>query len=239
MSSRIAPYVLGLVVGVAAGCGQPPVSPVSPNPSVPVPIVPSEPPQAVLRISPDPVAPLGFVGFTPFVFDASESTGEGLSYRIDFGDGEFAETSRATRVFDSVMNPQKARLTVTDRQGRTASAEQVYWIHPMASPWWIGRIDELSIPITFALKVNGSNISGTFCACGRPAAWYPLSGHLTGERDVVLRTDDGTMEMSGGLGWIEPPTQTPKSHLGIRLRLAIRGGPFDRTTVLASVHEPY
>ena len=64
-------------------------------------------------------------------------------------------------------------------------------------------------------------------------------GHLTGDRDVVLRTDDGTMEMSGGLGWIEPPTQTPTNHLGIRLRLAISGGPFDRTTVLASIHEPY
>ena len=85
---------------------------------------PPSPPEAILSISPGPAAgPLGVEAHTPFVFDGSASTGDGLTYRMEFGDGASADTETATHVVGT-FGPRTARLTVTDRLGRSASYGQ-------------------------------------------------------------------------------------------------------------------
>ena len=232
MPIRLARYALALSVGLVIGCNK---SPASPDPIGPA---PSAAPQAVLRISPGPAeAPLGAEAHTPFVFDGSASTGDGLTYQIEFGDGESASASVASHVVGSA-GERTARLTVTDRHGRTAVAEQPYFVAKVETnypyTYWQGNYtDGKAVRIT--LKRDGTTFSGLAHIFGTRN--IPISGHMSGDRDLVLRSNDGGIEMLGALEWEDGHVRF--SQVRVAVRLTIRGGHADGVTVLLGSVDTY
>jgi hypothetical protein len=192
----------------------------------------------VLSISPGPAdAPLGAEGHTTFVFDASASTGDRLTYQIDFGDGHAAASAVASHVVEA-SGGRTARLTVTDRQGRTAVAERPYFVARVETNYpftfWQGTYTEgKSVRIT--LNRAGSTFSGLAHVFG--TLNIPITGQMTGDRDLVLRSNDGRIEMVGTLEWEEGRPRF--SQVSVALRVTIRGGPADGITLLLDSVDTY
>lgn len=80
-----------------------------------------------VRLAPQAVPFLesAIMGLTPFVFDASTSTGDGLTFVLEFGDGEYA---RDRQVSHAAMRTGSlaARVVTTDRFGRFDVATQTF-----------------------------------------------------------------------------------------------------------------
>jgi hypothetical protein len=65
--------------------------------------------------------PIGFLGVTPMSFDASESTGSNLTYRVDFGDGSPpASTVRGAHTFKT-WTTARPNLIVASADGSVSS----------------------------------------------------------------------------------------------------------------------
>jgi len=113
MNSKVSSFIsiVGVVVSSFLGCGdnghQEEAAPISPLPA------------ASLGIP-----PIGSVGI-PVVFNGSASSGDGLSFLFDFGDGkqEEASSSFTFHVYGD-HGAYTANLKVTDRNGNTASQSQ-------------------------------------------------------------------------------------------------------------------
>src|SRR5687768_3180320 len=114
---------------LAVGCQGNPVAPPAQAPP-PLPAAP----KAVLSVGRgDSTLPFAIVYFTQLLFDASRSEGDGLTYLLEYGDGasstEPVTTRRPNPPGGSPPVPRThltARLTVTDRHGRTDSITQPY-----------------------------------------------------------------------------------------------------------------
>lgn len=215
-----APLATIIVAAFAGGCSQMPTSPAPPAVQSPV-----AAPEAVLSIRGGSVDPLiAVAGFTPLVFDASRSTGAGLTYRIEFGDGASGGGAVVTRVPPSLFDAEMGRdftatLTVTDALGRSASTRQRYFVAGLQNRTG-----------TFWFQVGDPQRKLTFIQEG-PAltGWYRsdesgnehFTGTLNGDGTVALRTDDGQVELSGSLVW-KPDPQTLFSTYGLVLRVALK-----------------
>src|SRR5436190_23532787 len=96
------------LIAVCGTCG----GPTSPSQTTPA-------PQAVLNVRFDSFgAAMAITGLSPIQFDGTRSSGDGLSYRIEFGDGQSSSKPIAIHPVD-ITGPLTARLTVVDRFGRT------------------------------------------------------------------------------------------------------------------------
>ncbi len=102
-----------LAAVLAAGCGQ--TAPAAPSPpsTPPAAPVPGAAPKAVLSIGLEGTVPTLGVTSHELVFDASRSTGDGLTYLVEFGDGA-SSTQVAPRHASALVTRRTARLTVTD-----------------------------------------------------------------------------------------------------------------------------
>jgi hypothetical protein len=82
---------LALAVIVAANGCSTPTAPTAPAPPAA--------PRAALSIGLGAIGPaVGIADYSPMLFDAGASTGVGLSYRLEFGDGTESPASRTTHV---------------------------------------------------------------------------------------------------------------------------------------------
>ncbi len=91
----------------------------------------NRPPTAIISVNPLQ----GIVGETEFTFDARSSNdldGDTLTYSWTFGDGESAEGSLVTHVFEELGDFQ-ARLTVRDSDNATATAVQSVSVLPVGT----------------------------------------------------------------------------------------------------------
>jgi hypothetical protein len=170
------------------------------------------------------------------VFDGSASTGDGLIYRLEFGDGTSADTAVATRVVDIGQQGRKsARLTVTDRLGRSATAERLFFlaeVRNVSGGDWFGSIEDRSIIVRFTRR-DGVNLSGWLEMPRHGLTNVPITALLTGDRDLVIRTGDGAIEMLGRIEWRDaPPPDFSEIQGRVQMRLSIRGGPADGATTL-------
>jgi hypothetical protein len=172
------------------------------------------------------------------VFDASSSTGDGLSYRIEFGDGQ--QTTSATASHVAEAGEHTARLTVTDREGRTAITEQKYFaakVENRSGTFWFVSLDGVRA-LELYLRVDGANVTGWLEMSRDNLRNVPIVGSLSGERNLTLRSNDGAIEMSGSLTWSDP-ADINFSQARVRIRLSVRGGPADGATVLMSYADPF
>ncbi|MCM3881828.1 MAG: PKD domain-containing protein [Vicinamibacterales bacterium] len=187
----------------------------------------SPPPDAVLKMRFFSFgAPFAVKGFSPVLFDGSTSRGDGLTYFIEFGDGE---TSIASNAVHPIANEgtYTARLTVVDRFGRsdfeTAPFQVVSLITKGYYVEWDGQVvgDFGSGSVLLVDSQSGQNIAGrlysqgvfgdTSCCFG-----HLFTGTLSGERDIKLVFADSSIVLAGTL-YLGSPHRT--------LTFTIAGGP--------------
>ena len=130
--------------------------------------------------------------------DATASTGAGLRYRIDFGDGTTTSEPVARHIY---VDPgtYKVTVAVSDDRDRSANASRDLvvgstvgtWVHAgyLAS---IGRVEARSLTIR---TQDATAVSGTLTKDGVPA---PFTGSIRRDRQIRLVLD-GTSEVLEGV----------------------------------------
>jgi PKD domain-containing protein len=128
--------VVGVVL-LAVGCGgasSPAVPSVSPVVPSPVAVAPA--PVARLGLSVDGGALVALRGISAVMFDASGSSGTGLRYGLDFGDGQGSDRPTASHVYQTGGKIYKARAVVTDSMGRIDSASTDIEVTSIDGTWY-------------------------------------------------------------------------------------------------------
>ena len=211
---------LSLVVFVAAACGggAAPVVPPLAAPTAPSPPPLPAAPKAVLFMGRGSVQPQFAVNFAQMLFDASHSYGEELTYVLEFGDGDSSTEPvvmhRLTYAAPPPENPywrRTARLTVTDRYGRSDSTEQQYLLVSIGNAFftgWDNRLGEVTrrsngIRRHLTFTQNGTALSGWYegPTDKRPVPPRRVSGALTDDGGIRVRTENGAIEISGEVAW--------------------------------------
>lgn len=227
--------LLAASLAIAGGCGR--STTVGPS-TLPVPL--PDPPRAALSVGATTPA-LVLVG-QPLTFDASASTGEGLTYQLEFGDGQVVSepialhaTSRASRL--------TARLTVRDRLGRGDTGSVPYLVVAVDEPlfWFHNSRDGNRNTTTtrrFFLRQGETGASGTYS--GPEGNGLRVTGVFTGERGLRLVADDGTMEWSGGVEWrADTDHHWGLSASGVVLRLRVVRGSTEGAEFDFHYADPY
>lgn len=227
----------GLTAFLAAACGSDQAAPSSASPSTVSPA-----PKAALSVGRGDVnPPLGVADFTQLVFDGTRSSGDGLTYLLEFGDGTSSTQPVAThRGNRSLTSALTARLTVTDRHGRSDSATQPYFLASVANvsgTFWFHNLSvgPRTIQRTLFLTQDGATLSGWYK--GPEAGNQRVSGTLNDDRAIHLRTEDGSIEFRGAVDW--KPDNTNLSQARVLLRLSVRGGTAGGTVLDFAFAEPY
>jgi hypothetical protein len=222
-----------LVAMLAAACEGNPAAPPAPPPAAPeAPPTPSPlpaAPRAVLSVGRGDVnPPLGIVNFTRMLFDGSRSEGDGLTYLLEFGDGANSIEAVATH---SLAAPSPygsdwsltARLTVTDRHGRSDSTTQRYvvaTVHTGSGTFWSNILSPASrrpVSRKLVLTQNGTTLSGWYA--GPETQFQRVTGTLTDERTIRMRTENRAIEFTGVHDWVDDDYDRR-----LVLRLSMRGG---------------
>jgi hypothetical protein len=234
---------------LAAACQGNPVAPAAQPPSVPEgpPPLPAAP-KAVLSVGRgDSTPPVAIVNFTQMLFDASRSEGDGLAYLLEYGDGASATEPVTTRRLNpggSTPTPKRlmtARLTVTDRHGRTDSTTQPYFLVSVghdSTTFWHGDAPGCCAYRNLYLTQDGATLSGRYWGWDSvPPRLVDgvLAGVLTDDRAMRLKTVDGAIEFIGTVEMRPSPPGQPDPIL----RLAIRGGPLNGSVIEFEFADPY
>ena len=167
------------------------------------------PPDADLRVS-FSGDPLPLVSVTPVRLDGTASRGSGLSYFLEFGDGQMVAASQATREVDAPkyegLNRVSvvARLTVVDRFGRSDTEESPYYVDdlsagPFVEYWFApaGGPERLALVLfsrsgrTYAGPIRSTSQSGTISA--------DATLTISGRNDVVVSVPAWGTEYRGTL----------------------------------------
>jgi PKD repeat protein len=160
-------------------------------------------------------------GLSNVTVDASESSGSGLTYRVDFGDGTIANQAVARHVYGAT-GTFTASVTITDAAGRTSAASrQVVVASPVGTWLYSGyltqarRVEVRTLALT---TQDGPTLRGFLGATGERDR--PVTGTLSGERAVQFVVDD----QGETLGGVLPSVLSGEST---RSELVARGGPAD------------
>lgn len=222
--------LLAVSLAIAAGCGR--STTVGPS-TLPVPL--SDPPRAAISVGTSTPA-LVLLG-QPQTFDASASTGDGLTYQIEFGDGQVTSepvavhaTSRASRM--------TARLTVRDRLGRGDTVSVPYLVMAVDEPlFWFHstRTGNTTTIRRLFLRQSETGISGSYSG---PEGSTRVTGVLTGERGLRLVSDDGNIEWTGAVEW-RTDRDWGLNSSGVALRLRVVRGATDGAEFDFHYADPY
>lgn len=237
-----------LVALLGAACTGNPVAPPPPSaPEAPPPLPAA--PKAVLSVGRgDSTPPFAVVNFTQLLFDASRSEGDGLTYLIEYGDGASSTEPVTTRRVDGSPSAiphrtqRTAKLTVTDRHGRTDSTTQPYFLVSVHTgigygTFWGGAASECCAYLNLQLAQDGTTLSGNYGGWDNRRNFHgSLTGVLTDDRAIRLKTVDGTIELSGTVDLrLRPDLSWPD----VILRLSIRGGALNGSVTEFEFVDPY
>jgi PKD repeat protein len=214
--SSVLPFVM--LLSVIAACGDS-----SPNaPTAPPSQTPGAAPAAAFAIIIDSLgSEEALAAVSEVTVDASGSTGSGLQYQIDFGDGALA-TERQARHIYSAPGAYNVTVTVTDQGGRDATVSRQVVVASPVGVWvhsgYFSRIDRVEVRSLAITAQDSSNIRGVLTkdSAGRT----PVTGSLTADRRVRLVLD-GTGEA------IEGVLPSRISVDGAAWPLSLRGGSID------------
>jgi hypothetical protein len=237
-----------LVALLGAACTANPVAP----PPPPAPETPAPPPlpaapKAVLSVGRgDSTPPFAVVNVTELLFDGSRSEGDGLTYLVEYGDGASSTEPLTTRRVNGsppAVAPRRsitAKLTVTDRYGRTDSTTQPYFlvsVHADAGygTFWHGS--KGSDPyLNLSLTQDGATLSGGYSGWdNRRTISGRVTGVLTDDRAIRLKSVDGAIEFIGTVELRPSPPGSPDPIL----RLSMKGGPLNGSVVEFEYADPY
>lgn len=178
---------------VAAACGSHP--PTTPSTTTGAGAAPS----AAIDVKADAAGSRDAIAaLSEVVADASRSTGTGLTFSIDFGDGTTATTASAKHVY-SVPASYTITATVTDPQGRTASAANEIVVRTVTGSWFhagaIERTKRVEVRQLTIDAQDGASVRGTYRLAGSPNR--PFTGALTAPREIHLTA--GSVSLDGTL----------------------------------------
>jgi PKD domain-containing protein len=212
---------------------------------------PSTPPKAVLRVRneiPDrtdgsDAAQYLFTGWES-TFDASQSTGDGLSFVIDFGDGTFASSALAHHVLltpPSRLQQRTARAFVVDRFGRAGSETASFWLTGISDPSYYYFTNSFQNPATGNREYrvlgfgdqNGTQVTGIY-GSNPDGGRTRFTATLSGANHIHLRLDDGSIELDGTFTLQPPPSAVPYAPWII---LRVRGGSADGAELTFSAYD--
>ena len=189
------------------------------------------------------------IGLTPFIFDASTSSGASLSYVLEFGDGEYTREFRASHAAlrcgptsscpVSYRGSLTARLVTTDQFGRFDVAAQTFGPVVELLDWCCGSkwFNNFENPINGSsewrelrfLSHDGRSVTGSY---RHPdAADSPFVGTFDGAGGIELTLLGGGITFKGSL----VPHPSYSSYAA--LELTLRGGSADGTTLLFTWYE--
>jgi PKD repeat protein len=153
--------------------------------------------------------------------DASESSGTGLTYRVEFGDGATASEAVARHVYPTT-GTFTTKVTVTDAGGRTSTASRDVVVASPVGTWlysgYLTRTRQVEVRTLSLTAQDGRTVRGVLAAAGR--ADRTVTGTLSEERGVQIVLDDGTETLEGTLPGV-------LSGESVRWTLSARGGPAD------------
>jgi PKD repeat protein len=225
-----------IAVAVAStACGGAAKTPTSPSQST---TSSASGPTAVLAIRSDAKPAIGAVGGS-LTFDASESIGTGLTYSIDFGDGE-----KSTKVSDAhalkSAGAKTAKLTVTDSAGRASSIEVPYFVAALQeSPSAVWQSTSGTSPVFLEMAAAEGRITGHYYEGGSAPAGRAVSGSFTGDSQLALHTDDGAVTLTGTWDWAAGTSTNCLAQSCVALRFSIDGGAnAGHTAVLVAAVAP-
>ena len=240
-----------LVALLGAACTGNAVAPATPSAPEPPPSLPAAP-KAVLTVGPDDVTPpFAVVNFTQLLFNASRSEGDGLTYLVEYGDGasstEPVTTHRVNGSASAIAprDQRTAKLTVTDRHGRTDSTTQSYFlvsVHAEAGygTFWHGDQSRGLGYLNLSLKQDGATLSGGYWGWdNRRNINGRVAGVLTDDRAIRLKTEDGAIEFSGTVELRPRPDFGPGGWPDVILRLSMKGGPLNGLVTEFEFADPY
>jgi hypothetical protein len=209
------------------------------GPSAPVPTSPTAPSAPATSAAPVPVGPIArfsvtidqrgslsaIAALSTVILDASGSSGTGLRFGLDFGDGHGVDEAVASHVYAFGDRTYKARAIVTDAMGRTDSAFFDVVVKTAEGDWFnsfyntaLRRYEGRTLSITQA----GLSLKGTYAHPeGNRSAF---TGELLPERTASVRLTDGTITFgnSSDVGFNSDAT---------RLTVTVRGGSADGQTL--------
>lgn len=244
--------VVALVLAsvLAAACQGNPVAPPPSAPEAPPPLPAA--PKAVLTVGRgDVTPPFAIVNFTQLLFDASRSEGEGLTYLVEYGDGasstEPVTTHRVNGSASAIAprDQRTAKLTVTDRHGRTDSTTQSYFlvsVHADAGygTFWHGDQSRGVGYLNLSLKQDGATLSGGYWGWDKVRTINgPVTGVLTDDRAIRLKTVDGAIEFIGTVELRPREEAYPGAWPDVILRLSMKGGPLNGLVTEFEFADPY
>ena len=184
-------------------CSDTPTPPVAPTPPAPPPAPVEVPPAPVARLA---VTVDGQSGNTAIqngstvTLDASGSSGVGLRYGLDFGDGQGVDLSTGAHVYQGT-GTYKVRVIVTDSLGRTDQASAEVTVKNVTGAWFHGFYNSNALryesrTLTIAQQ-NGRSVAGSYT---HPEGWAsPFTGDVSA-RGATLNLNDGTITFASVAG---------------------------------------
>jgi PKD domain len=175
----------------ACGGSHPPTSPSS------APTTPStgsgSAPTAAITLKADAAGSRDAVAsLSEVIVDASASTGTGLTYAIDFGDGASATTATAKHVYATPAT-YTVTATVTDAQGRKAGDTRQITVRDATGSWFqAGYVQKTTRVEVRRLTIDaqdGTTVRGTYRVTGDTDRAF--TGTLTPPRDIRITADAG------------------------------------------------
>jgi PKD repeat protein len=124
--------------------------------------------------------------------DASASTGSGLTFTLDFGDGTTATIASAKHTYAKPAT-YVISATVTDLQGRKATATQSIAVRDVTGGWFqagfITKTQRVEVRNLSIDAQTGTTVSGTYRVTGN--ADRTFTGTLIPPRDIRMTASDG------------------------------------------------
>jgi hypothetical protein len=182
-------------------------------------------------------------GVTDVSFDLSGSTGYGIRYDLDFGDGSNAATpttTHTTHVYASTSYYQKqtVRATVTDVLGRTDTATQTLEVLSIvtggAFDYWSAERSRSQSRSFRILAQDGRNVAGEYWSIPEFTT-TSFTGTLTAGNDIHLVLKGGTVTIDGSMSLIHFAVSKAYPHI----LSVVRGGPDDGLRLDFIVHSDY
>jgi len=186
--------IASLFLVAVAACGS--------HPTMPSTVPPSSTagaPTAAIEVKADAAGSRDAIAsLSEVIVDASGSRGSGLTFAIDFGDGSGASTASATHVY-ATPSTYTITGTVTDAQGRKASATKEVVVHTVTGSWFhAGAIENTKRVEVRQLTIDaqeGASVRGTYRLAG--SANRPFTGTLTAPREIHMTA--GSVSLDGTL----------------------------------------
>jgi hypothetical protein len=185
----------------------------SPTPTivvVPPAVTPTPPPAEIpaapvarLSITVDGAAGFSAIaGSSTVAFDASASSGSGLRYGFDFGDGQGVDAVSGSHVYSSASKVYKVRLIVTDSLGRTDQATADVTVKSITGSWsnsiYNANARRSEYRVLNITKQDGTHVDGQYT---HPEGWTTaFSGDVSASRGAALNLVDGTVSFTSDAG---------------------------------------